>query len=202
MVPNLEVPFLEWRVLVWNQQMDELGEHTWILKIIDFKIRHHHASFCISDSFENSMDVLRSIRGCVDGRDAVWRLIWACVCQRPNLFSQQFGRFLCLKWKISHHAQTDWNHLTWTWTWHIFLKDLHTYTYPLIRPLYKAFYLGEVDKGGILQMDIDSNMICLALVSCKDKDPPSPYQRSFRELDAYVQVRRFNDLLNCSFVLL
>ena len=79
--------------------MDELGEHTWILKItdfkiIDFKIRHRMQHLvCISDFFENSMDVLRSIRGCVDGRDAVWRLIWACVCQRPNLFSQQFGRF-------------------------------------------------------------------------------------------------------------
>lgn len=85
---------------------------------------------------------------------------------------------------------------------HIFLKDLRTYTYPLIRPLYKAFYLGEADKGGILEVDIDSNVICLALVSGKDKDPPSPCQRSFRELDAYVQVRPLNDLLNCSFVLL
>ena len=84
----------------------------------------------------------------------------------------------------------------------IFLKDLRTYTYRLIRPLYKAFFLGEADKGGILEVDIDSNMICLALVSCKDKGPPSPCQRSFRELDAYVQVRPLNDLLNCSFVLL
>lgn len=124
-----------------------------------------------------------------------------CLSKAKPLFPAIWQIF-CLKWKIAHHAQTDWNHLTWTWTWHIFLKDLRTYTYPLIRPLYKAFYLGEADKGGILEVDIDSNVICLALVSGKDKDPPSPCQRSFRELDAYVQVRPLNDLLNCSFVLL
>ena len=145
------------------------------------------------------MDVLRSIRGCVDGRDAVWRPIWVCACQRPNLFSQQFGKFFVssgkspIMLKPIEITSLELEHGT------IFLRDLRTY--PLLRPLYKAFYLGEVDKGGILEMDIDSKMICLALVSCKDKDPPSPCQRSFRELDAYVQVRPFNDLLNCSFIL-
>ena len=133
-VPNLEVPFLQ----VKSSRLKSANEWTWgtYLDLENHWLQNHsRKSDIVMHLFFVSL-IFFITQWMYFGASGVC----VCVCQRPSLLSQQFGRIFCLKWKIAHHAQTNWNHLTWTWTWHIFLKDLRTYT--LIRPLYKAFLGG------------------------------------------------------------